>query len=111
MKTNILSVISRLHRFAPGEPGYGFSGIAVALLGQLHPAGVLGSALFFGALSAGCDRMQRVAGINFQVAYIIQAVIILLLASLPRREGAFSLRRLFRPREGSAPKPHVSQAS
>lgn len=97
-----LSVISRLHRFAPGEPGYGFSGIAVALLGQLHPGGVLGSALFFGALSAGCDRMQRVAGINFQVAYIIQAVIILLLAGLPRQEGGgFSLRRLWRKRERS----------
>ncbi len=87
-----LSVISRLHRFAPGEPGYGFSGIAVALLAQLHPAGVLGSALFFGALSAGCDRMQRVAGISFHVAYVIQAVIVLLLACLPQGLSRFRAR-------------------
>lgn len=105
-----LSVISRLHRFAPGEPGYGFSGIAVALLGQLHPVGVLGSALFFGALSAGCDRMQRVAGINFQVAYIIQAVIILLLASLPGQDrGRFTLRRLLTRNAGSQTDPKTSR--
>ena len=79
-----LAVISRLHRFAPGEPGYGFSGIPVALLGNLSPPGVALSALFFGALAAGCDRMQRAAGIPFQVAYVVQAALVLLLAARAR---------------------------
>lgn len=102
-----LSVISRLHRFAPGEPGYGFSGIAVALLAQLHPAGVLGSALFFGALSAGCDRMQRVAGISYHVAYVIQAVIVLLLACLPQGVSRFRNRK----RAVSSPPGHEDTKS
>ncbi len=80
--------LSRLHRYSPGEPGYGFSGIAVALLGGLHPAGVLASALFFGALAAGCQQMEREAGVGYQLAYVIQAaVIILVLAVTQSRLG------------------------
>lgn len=74
-----LATVSRLHRYAAGEPGYGFSGIAVALLGGLTPLGVGAAALFFGALRAGCDQMQRTAGVSFHVAYVIQAVLVLLL--------------------------------
>jgi ABC-type uncharacterized transport system permease subunit len=89
-----LAVVARLFAYEPGRPGYGFSGIAVALLGQLHPMGVLAAALFFGGLSAGCDKMQRDAGISFQVAYVIQAVLVLLLTALPRfRPGALGLGR------------------
>lgn len=92
-----LAVVARLFSYDPGRPGYGFSGIAVALLGQLHPLGVLASALFFGGLSAGCDKMQRDAGISFQVAYVIQAVLVLLLTALPRlrsrHDGARTLAR------------------
>ncbi|HEU4753491.1 MAG TPA: ABC transporter permease [Armatimonadota bacterium] len=83
-----LGMIARLHRYLPGEPGYGFSAIAVALLGQLHPLGTLASALFFGALAAGCDRMQRAAGVSFQVAYVIEAALVLLLIALPQRMRA-----------------------
>lgn len=79
-----LASVSRLHRYAAGEPGYGFSGIAVALLGGLHAPGVLLSALFFGALRAGCDQMQRSAGISYHVAYVIQAALVLLLLAAPR---------------------------
>lgn len=89
-----LASVSRLHRYAAGEPGYGFSGIAVALLGGLHAPGVLASALFFGALRAGCDQMQRSAGISYHVAYVIQAALVLLLLSLPRfRLPALGRRR------------------
>jgi simple sugar transport system permease protein len=94
-----LAVISRLHRYMPGEPGYGFSGIAVALLGRLHPAGAVAAALFFGALAAGCDQMQRSAGISFQVAYVVQASVVLLLLAVPR------LRQHRRKDEGSGALP------
>lgn len=78
------ATVSRLHRYAAGDPGYGFSGIAVALLGSLSAPGVFAAALFFGALRAGCDQMQRTAGISYHVAYVIQAVLVLLLLSIPR---------------------------
>jgi len=86
-----MSVIARLHRYGPGEPGYGFSGIAVALLGQLHPLGVLASGLFFGALAAGSKQMERTAAVSFHVAYVIQAAVVLLLISLPGELRAFRL--------------------
>jgi simple sugar transport system permease protein len=60
---------------------YGFDGIAVALLGKNHPIGVIFSAILFGALRAGAMRMQFVAGVPSQIIIIIQAIIILLVAS------------------------------
>lgn len=79
----VLGLMQRLYRFEPGSPGYGFSGIPVALLAGLSPLGVLGSAFFFGALAAGCAQMQRTAGVTFQVAYVIQALVVLLLVGMP----------------------------
>ena len=35
---------------------FGFDGIAVALLGRAHPAGVVGCALLFGVMRAGPGR-------------------------------------------------------
>src|ERR1041385_7200263 len=46
------------------SPGYGFTAIAVALLGQLRPEGVVAAALLFGALEAGSNSMQRAAGVS-----------------------------------------------
>ncbi len=83
----ILGLIQRLYRYAPGSPGYGFSGIAVALLGGLEPLGVLGAALFFGALSAGCSQMQRSAGVSAQVALVVQSCLVFLLLLLRDRLG------------------------
>ena len=69
-------------RFAAG---YGYSGIAVALLAQLHPLATLASAFFFGALATGAGELQRAAGISAQVATFSQAVVILALLALGRR--------------------------
>lgn len=68
------------------SPGYGFTGIAVALLGGLHPVGVLISGIFVGALEAGAGAMQRDAGVPSVAVYVVEAVIIIvaLLATTPR---------------------------
>ena len=65
------------------SPGYGFTGIAVALLARLSPAGIVLSAVLFGALEAGAGAMQRDAGIPAVAVYVAEAVVILavLLAS------------------------------
>jgi len=55
----------------------GFTGIPVALIGQLHPVGVGLSAFFFGALRAGANRMQIVAAVPVAMIYVIQALTIL----------------------------------
>ena len=45
------------------SPGYGFTAIAVALLGRLHPGGVILAALFFAALDVGSavSHVRRLA--------------------------------------------------
>lgn len=59
--------------------GYGFTGIAVALVGKNHPLGVLASALLFGILANGATKMQ-IAGIPSEIVGIIQGIIIIFIA-------------------------------
>ncbi|HEX2122256.1 MAG TPA: ABC transporter permease [Thermoanaerobaculia bacterium] len=73
----LLGVTHRLfERFAAG---YGYSGIAVALLAQLHPLATIASAAFFGALVTGAGELQRTANISSGVAIFGQAVVVLML--------------------------------
>lgn len=66
------------------SPGYGFTAIAVALLGRLDPLGVVAAAVFFGVLEAGSNAMQREAGVSSVLVLVIQATIILFLVGLER---------------------------
>ncbi len=66
------------------SPGYGYTAIAVALLARLHPLGVLGTALLFGALEAGANAMQRDAGVPSVVVSVVEALLILLVVSADR---------------------------
>jgi simple sugar transport system permease protein len=70
--------------------GYGFDGISMALIGQLHPFGVLLTSLLFGILRTGANSMQRLVGIPTSVVDIIQALIIFFVI------GAGSVRILSR---------------
>jgi len=63
------------------SPGYGYTAIAVALLANLNPAGVLVSGIGFGALEAGAASMQRDAGVPSVIVWVIEALLILLLAA------------------------------
>ena len=57
--------------------GLGSEAIAVALLANSNPIGVIISALFFGALKAGANNMQQVVGIETSIVTIIQALSVL----------------------------------
>jgi len=73
-----MEVLGTQHRIIPGFlVNAGFDGIPVALIGQLHPFGALLSAIFFGALRAGSNKMQVVTSIPVAVVYIIQALAIM----------------------------------
>ncbi len=77
------------------SPGYGFTGIAVALLARGTPLGILASAVLFGALEAGAGAMQRDAGVPAVAVYVAEAVIILAVLLADR----FAVRT---PREATA---------
>ena len=63
------------------SPGYGFTGIAVALLGRNHPLGVILAAILFGALTNGRNYMNMLAGVPVDLVTILQSIIILFVAS------------------------------
>ncbi|MGI6331255.1 MAG: ABC transporter permease [Zhaonellaceae bacterium] len=65
----------------------GYDAIAVALLADLNPLGVLLSALFFGSLRNGANSMQISTGIPTAFVTIVQALAVLFVvmsAGLPR---------------------------
>lgn len=62
-------------------PGYGFTAIAVGLVGRNHPIGVVFAGLLFGVLNAGGPSMQR-AGVSSEIVLLIQGFIILAVAAL-----------------------------
>jgi ABC-type uncharacterized transport system permease subunit len=66
------------------SPGWGFTAIAVGLLGRLSPSGVVIAAFLFGALDAGSNAMQRAAGVSSVLVSIIQATVIIFLVTLER---------------------------
>ena len=74
------------------SPGYGFTGIAVALLARLHPAGVVATGVLFGGLEAGAGAMQRDAGVPAVAVYVVEAVVIVvvLLAEAGTRRAVAS---------------------
>jgi simple sugar transport system permease protein len=75
------------------SPGYGFTGIAVALLARLEPLAVIGTAILFAALETGAAAMQRDAGIPSVAVYVVEAVIIItvLLAEVVSRRSTIKI--------------------
>lgn len=61
--------------------GFGFDSIAVALVGQSHPFGVVLAALLWGTLRSGATRMQSLAGIPIDIISIIQGLVIVFVAA------------------------------
>jgi simple sugar transport system permease protein len=63
------------------EPGYGFTAIAVSLVGANNPPGVVLAALLFATLSQGALGMQNVAGVPQDIVLVIQALVIFFVAA------------------------------
>jgi simple sugar transport system permease protein len=62
--------------------GYGFTGIAVALLGRNHPVGVLLAALLFGALQRGALFVDIfTVNVSKDLVTVLQALVILFVAA------------------------------
>lgn len=59
---------------------YGFTGIAVALLGNNNPIGIFISGILFGGLQSGSAKMQALVKVDSSIASVIQALVILFFA-------------------------------
>jgi ABC-type uncharacterized transport system permease subunit len=59
------------------SPGYGYSGIIVAMLANLHPVGVIAAAVFTAAMFVGADGMSRALGIPTYIADVIVSLSLL----------------------------------
>ena len=70
----ILAIQGKL--FQGFSPGYGFDGIAVALVGMNSPVGIIFGGILFGALRSGGNMMQMIAKIPISTIYIIQGLVI-----------------------------------
>jgi general nucleoside transport system permease protein len=83
----INEVMGHRYRYYDGfSDNYGFTGIAVALLGRNHPAGVFLAALLFGMLNRGSIPVDAFTErVSKDIIQILQALVILFVAA----EAAF----------------------
>jgi simple sugar transport system permease protein len=72
--------------------GYGFDAIALALLGNSTPLGVVLSSLLFGFLRGGAARMQSVASVPVELIRIIQGMVIVFIAAPAIIRGMYRLK-------------------
>ena len=61
------------------SPGFGFTGILIAMLGRMNPLGVVAAAIFFGALTNGSVTMQIFTGVPSALVTSIQGIVLLFL--------------------------------
>ena len=66
--TNVITVL-------PAQEGYGFDGIAVALIANNNPIGVIFSGLLFGAFKYGGTKMQSVGAPSEVISIIIGSIV------------------------------------
>jgi simple sugar transport system permease protein len=69
-------------RFIDGfSPGYGWDGLAVALVGGLNPVGSMLASILFGALRSGGMVMARSTGVPLDINIMLQGLVILFVAA------------------------------
>jgi simple sugar transport system permease protein len=66
------------------SPGYGSSGVVIAMLAALNPLGVVAAAIFVAGILVGADSMSRSVGVPTYIADVIVAVslVTMLIATL-----------------------------
>ena len=59
------------------SPGYGYTGIVIAMLAALNPLGVLAAGVFVAGVLVGADSMSRAVGVPTYIADVIVAASLL----------------------------------
>ena len=66
------------YRYSPAfNLGLGFDGITIALLGRVHPIGIIPGAILIGGMRAGAANMQFDAGVAPEIVDLLMALILL----------------------------------
>jgi ABC-type uncharacterized transport system permease subunit len=73
-------ILGVAHELLPEQAsGLGYTAVVVALLGSLHPLGVIFASVFFGALIAGMSSVERALQIPRTLSLLSQGIIIVLI--------------------------------
>lgn len=89
----ILGLHHRMFEPAAVSAGYGFTGIVAALLGKLHPLGIIPSSILFGGLLVGGDKMQRAMQVPQVLIQAILGLVVLFVVVTPYFARQYERRR------------------
>jgi len=96
-----IEVMGVQHRLMDGlTSGYGFTGIVAALLGGLHPLGLIPASVLFGALLVGADKMQRAVQVPSSLVMALLGLIVLFVSSASIWSRRWSARRKIAEQRG-----------
>ncbi len=77
------------------SPGYGYTGIVIAMLARLNPLGVVPAAFFFAVIITGAEAMSRATGVPVFLADVIQGTaLVTMLIALLFNQYRLRVRRL-----------------
>ena len=89
----ILGLHHRMFEPAAVSAGYGFTGIVAALLGRLHPLGIIPSSILFGGMLVGGDKMQRAMQVPQVLIQAILGLVVLFVVSTDYFARKYEKRR------------------
>jgi general nucleoside transport system permease protein len=96
-----IEIMGVQHRLLDGiTGGYGFTGIVAALLGSLHPLGVIPASILFGGLLVGANEMQRSVQVPSSLITVILGMVVLFVSG----SAIWSRRWTARRKTGNAQK-------
>jgi simple sugar transport system permease protein len=89
-----MEVIGVQHRLLEGlTSGYGFTGIVAALLGGLHPIGLIPASILFGGLLVGADTMQRAVQVPSSLVTALLGLVVLFVSGSALWSRRWAARR------------------
>ncbi len=99
-----IEIMGVQHRLLDGiTGGYGFTGIVAALLGSLHPLGVIPASILFGGLLVGANEMQRSVQVPSSLINVILGLVVLFVSG----SALWSRRWAARRKSGDSPEEQV----
>ena len=101
-----IEVMGVQHRLLDGiTSGYGFTGIVAALLGSLHPLGLIPAAILFGGLLVGAAQMQRAVQVPSSLITAILGMVVLFVSGSALWSRHWAASRKLAVQKGEEEKP------
>jgi ABC-type uncharacterized transport system permease subunit len=101
-----IEVMGVQHRLLDGiTSGYGFTGIVAALLGSLHPLGLIPAAILFGGLLVGAAQMQRAVQVPSSLITAILGMVVLFVSGSALWSRRWAASRKLAIQKGEEEKP------